>query len=77
MKQTSIFSYVKGNSKNSESVDVIKQCCSNIREAPPPKRTKCDKIVKVRKWDETYLKFFLLDGQILNVIPQPECLICS
>ena len=79
MKQTSIFSYVKGNSNNSKSVDCTEQCCSNVQEAPPSKRTKCDKTVKVRKWDETYLKygFFLPDDQILNAAPQPECLICS
>ena len=79
MNQTSIFSYVKGNSNNSESVDCIEECCSNVQEAPPSKRINCDEIVKVRKWDETYLKygFFLPDDQILNVAPQPECLICS
>ena len=79
MKQTSIFSYVKGNSNNSKSVDCTEQCCSNVQEAPPSKRTKCDKTVKVRKWNETYLKygFFLPDDQILNAAPQPECLICS
>ena len=79
MKQTSIFSYVKGKSNNSKSVDSTEQCCSKVQEAPPSKRTKCDKTVKVRKWDETYLKygFFLPDDQILNAAPQPECLICS
>ena len=79
MKQTSIFSYVKGNSNNRESVDGTEQCCSIVQEAPPFKRAKCDKTVKVRKWDETYLKygFFFPDDRILNVAPQPECLICS
>ena len=73
MKQSSIFSYVKRNSNNSEGVDSIEQ------EAPPFKRTKCNKTARVRKWDETYLKycFFLPDDQIPNVAPQPECLICS
>ena len=72
MKQSSIFSYVKQNSNNSEGVDSIGQ------EAPPSKRTKCNKTSKVKKWDETYLKygFFLPDDQIPNVAPQPECLIC-
>ena len=72
MKQSSIFSYVKRNSNNSEGVDSIGQ------KAPPSKRTKCNKTSKVRKWDETYLKygFFLPDDQIPNVAPQPECLIC-
>ena len=48
------------------------------QEAPPSKRTKYNKTAKVRKWDETYLKygFFLPDNQIPNVAPQPECLIC-
>ena len=72
MKQSSIFSYVKRNSNNSEGVDSIGQ------EAPPSKRTKCNKTAKVRKWDETYIKYelFLPDDRIPNVAPQPECLIC-
>ena len=72
MKQSSIFSYVKQNSNNSEGVDSIEQ------EAPPFKQTKCNKTTKVRKWDEAYLKygFFLPVDQILNVAPQPKCLIC-
>ena len=63
MKQSSIVSYVKRNSNNSEGVDSIEQ------KAPPSKRTKCSKTSKVRKWDETYLKyeFFLPDDQIPNV----------
>ena len=44
MKQSSIFSYVKRNSNNSKGVDSIEQ------EAPPSKRTKCNKAAKVRKW---------------------------
>jgi len=69
MKQNSIFSYVKRNNNNSESVDGNEQCCSNVKEAPNPKRTKCDSTDKVRKWDDTYLRcgFFLPDDQILNV----------
>ena len=72
MKQSSIFSYVKQNSNNSKDLD------RNEQEAPPSKRTKCNKTSKVRKWDETYLKygFFLPDDRIPNVAPQPECLIC-
>ena len=63
---------MKRNSNNSEGVDSIEQ------EAPPSKRTKCNKTAKVRKWDETYLKYgvFLSDDQIRNVASQPECLIC-
>ena len=69
MKQNSIFSYVK---RNSEGVDSIE------KKAPPSERTKYNKTAKVRKWDETYLKygFFLPDDQIPNVALQPECLIC-
>ena len=63
---------MKRNSNNSKGVDNIEQ------EAPPSKRTKCNKTAKVKKWDETYLKygFFLSDDQIPNVASQPECLIC-
>ena len=48
------------------------------QEAPPSKRIKCNETAKVRKRDETYLKyeFFLPDDQIPNVAPQPKCLIC-
>ena len=72
MKQSSIFSYVKRNSNSSESVESIEQ------EAPPSKRANCNETAKVRKWDETYLKygFSLPDDQIPNVVPQPKCLIC-
>jgi len=78
MKQSSIFSYVKQNNNSRKGVEGNEQCSANVKEALPPKRTKCNSIVKVRKWDETYLRygFFLPDDQILNVAPQPECLIC-
>jgi len=68
MKQNSIFSYVKRNN-NSEGGVVNEQCSSNVKEAPPPKRTKWNSIAKVRKWDDTYLRyaFFLPDDQILKV----------
>jgi len=34
-----------------------------------PKRTKCHSIGKVRKWDDTYLRYgsFFMDDQNLNV----------
>jgi len=69
MKHNSIFSFVKRNNNNSEGVDGNEQCSSNVKEAPPPKRTTCNSIARVRKWDNTYLKygFFLPDDQILNV----------
>jgi len=78
MKQSSIFSYVKRNNNSRKGVEGNEQCSSNAKKAPPPKRTKCNSVVKVRKWDETCLGygFFLPDDQILNVAPQPECLIC-
>jgi len=68
MKQDSIFSYAKGNN-NSEGVDGNEQCSSNVKEAHDPKRTKCNAIANVRKWNSTYFRygFFLPDGQILNV----------
>jgi len=56
MKQNSIFSYVEQNN-NSEVVDVNEQGSSNVKQAPShSKRTKCF-IVKVRKWDNTYLRY--------------------
>jgi len=60
---------VKRNNNNSEDVDGNEQCSSNVKEAPNPKRTKCNPIAKVRKWDDTYLRygFFLPDDQIMNV----------
>ena len=69
MKQNSIFSYVKRNNNNSEGVDGNEQCSSNVKQAPGPKRSKCNSIVKIRKWDDTYFRygFFLPDDQILNV----------
>ena len=69
MKQNSIFSHVKRNNNNSEGVDGNEQCSSNVKEAPDPKRTKCNSIAKIRKWDDTYFRygFFLPDDQILNV----------
>jgi len=50
-------------------VDGNEQCSSNAKEAPNPKRTKCNSIAKVRKWNGTYFRygFFLPDDQILNV----------
>jgi len=69
MKQNSMFSYVKRNNNKSKSVDGHEQCSSNVKEAPDPKRTKCNSIVKDRKWDGTYFiyVFFLSNDQILNV----------
>jgi len=69
MKQNSIFSYVKRNNNNSEGVDGNEQGSSNAKEASPTKRTKCNSIDEIRKWDDTYLRygFFLPDDQILNV----------
>jgi len=68
MKQNNIFSYVKQNNNNSKGVDGNEQCSSNVKEALNLKRTKRNSIAKVRKWDDTYLRyrFFLLDDQILN-----------
>jgi len=75
MKQNNIVSDVKRNN-NSEGVDGNEQCSSNAKEAQAlhPKRTKCNLIAKIKKWDDTYLRygFFLLDDQILNVQEQPS-----
>jgi len=68
MKQNSIFSYVKRHNNNSEGVNGNEQCSSNVKEAPDPKRTKYNSTAKVRKWDDTYFRywFFLPDDEILN-----------
>ena len=44
MKQNSIFSCVKRNNNNSEGVEGNVQCSSSVKEAPNPKRTKCNSI---------------------------------
>jgi len=49
MKQKNTFSYVKRNNNNREGFDGNEQCSSNVKEAPPPKRTKNNSIAKVRK----------------------------
>jgi len=48
---------------------VISNVVSNAKRAPNPQRTKCVSIAKVRKWEDTYLRygFFLPDDKILNV----------
>jgi len=60
---------VKRNDNNGEGVDGNEQCGPNVKEAPNPKHTKCNSIEKVRKRDDTYLRygFSLPDDQILNV----------
>jgi len=69
MKQNCIFSYVKRNNNNSEGADGNEQCSSNVKEAPDPKRTKCNSFDKIDKWDDTYFRygFCLPDDQILNL----------
>jgi len=67
MKQNSIFSYVKRNNNTSEGVDDNEQCSSNVKEAPNPKRTKCNSIAKIRKWAYFRYGFFFPDDQIRNV----------
>jgi len=71
MKQNNIFSYVKRNNNNSEGVDCNEQCSSNVKEAPnlKPKRTKCNSIAKVRKWNGTYFRY----GLFLSGWPTSEC----
>jgi len=56
LKQNNIFSYVKRNN-NSEGVDGNEQCSSNVKEVPNPKRTRCNSTAKVRKWDDTHLRY--------------------
>ena len=71
MKQNSIFSYGKRNSNNSECMDGNGQCSSNVKEASDPQRTKCTSKVKVRKWDDTHLRygFLLRNSECSRYIP--------
>ena len=59
---------------NSDGVDGDEQCSSNIKEAPNPKRTKCNSIAKDRKWDDTYLRygFFLPNSECSKYIPEMQ-----
>ena len=43
--------------KNSEGVDDNEPCSLIVKEAPPPKRINCNSTAKIRKWDETYLRY--------------------
>ena len=74
MKQNSMFSYVKRNNNNSEGVDGYQQCSSNAIEAPEPKRTKCNSVAKVRKWDDTYLTYgsFLWNSECSRYVPEMQ-----
>jgi len=56
MKQNNVCSDVKQTNNSSESVNGNKQCSLNVKEAPPPKQTKCNSIAKVRNgiWDMDY-----------------------
>jgi len=51
-------------------VDGNEQCNSHVKEAPNLNWAKWNSIAKVRKWDDTYLRygFFMSDDQILNVV---------
>jgi len=65
---------VKRNDNNSEGVDGNEQRSSNVKEAPDPKRTKCNSIAKVRKWDGIYLRygFFLPNSQCSRYIAEMQ-----
>jgi len=44
----------------------------NIKKASNPQRTKCTSTVKVRKWDDTHLRyvFFLGNFQCSRYVPE-------
>jgi len=48
---------MKQNNNNSKGVGSNEQYSSNVKEAPNPKQTKCTSITKVKKWDDTYLRY--------------------
>ena len=74
MKQNGIFFYVKRNNNSSEGVNSYQQCSSNVKEAPKPKRTKCNSIAKARKWDHTYLRYgsFLRNSECSRYVPEMQ-----
>ena len=74
MKQNSIFSNVKLNNNHSEVVDGNEQCSSYVKETPEPKLTKCNSIVKVRKWDDTCLRYglFLRNSECSRYVPEMQ-----
>jgi len=74
MKKNSIFSHVKRNNNNSECVDGKEQCSSNVKEASDPQRTKYTSTVKVRKWDDTHLRygFFLRNSECSTYAPEMQ-----
>jgi len=63
-------------------VDGNEQCSSNVKEVPNPKRTRCNSTAKVRKWDDTHLRyeFFLRNFEcsryVLEMQKQPSHYIC-
>jgi len=63
---------MKRNNNNIEGVDGIEQCSSNGKEAPNPKRTKCNSIAEVRKRNDAYLRygFFLPNSECSRYIPE-------
>jgi len=66
---------VKRNNNNSEGVDGNEQCSPNAKEAlTNPKRTKCHSAAKVRKWDDTYLRygFFLPNSECSRYVPEMQ-----
>ena len=69
-----IFSYVKPKNSNSEGVVGNEPCSSVVSETPPPKRTKCNSIAKVRKWDETYLRYrsFFWNSECSRCVPEMQ-----
>ena len=42
---------------NSEGVAGNEQCSSNVKEAPNPKRAKCNSTAKLRNWDDAHLRY--------------------
>jgi len=60
---------VKRNNNNSEGEDGKEQFSSNVKEAPDPKRFKCNSIAKIRKWDNIYFRY----GFFFAGWPNSEC----
>jgi len=49
-------------------------CSSKVKEAPKPKRTKCNSFAKVRKWNDTYLRYrsYLWKSECSRYVPEMQ-----
>ena len=73
MNHNSVYSHVKRNNNNSESVDGDEQCSSNVQVAPNPKRTNVIQLSKLGN-GTTHISDTSSFFQILNLAdPFQKC----